>query len=316
MNKSISSAVMTLMLVMSPLYAEAQFLKKLGKALEKAEKTVGNVLDSETSSNVQKIKTNTDGTKVVNNLKGFTVEYQGVTWQKDFCGVNFIITNNNDKAVQVYQFEKMKTFGSDGTQYASRSIVGNALTSLGNGDFDFEPGVPVKCIYAIFDLPEKGTKMSLCQLRLKTFDNGYNDNFVEFRNVTIPPKPTEASAKPFKGVWKLEGKNLEGKLNLDIYGKSVAGTDAMGNDIKCYGTIYVGYGSGASIQVDECSIISCKGQGNSVSVNFIGGRDGNTYQALMTYNPQNGSISFKDIKIVQEEGMAECFLSEDLVFEK
>ena len=49
---------------------------------------------------------------------------------------------------------------------------------------------------------------------------------------------------------------------------------------------------------------------------FVGGRDGNTYQAVMTYAPSDGTISFSEIRMVREEGMAECFVSEDLVFEK
>lgn len=49
---------------------------------------------------------------------------------------------------------------------------------------------------------------------------------------------------------------------------------------------------------------------------FVGGRDGNTYQAVMTYAPSDGTIRFSEIRVVQEEGMAECFVSEDLVFER
>lgn len=299
-----------------PQQADAQFFKKIGKALEQVEKKVDKVLGSGTTASPASgtaAGAAADGTQVVNNLKGFTVEYKGVTWQKDFCGVNFVVTNNGSKTVRVYSFDKMKTFGADGAEYASRSIVGKSVTSLGNGDFDFEPGVPVKCVYALFDVLEKGTKMSLCQLRLTLFDNGYQDSFVEFRNVPLPARPAET---PFKGVWTLGGTNLEGKLNLDFPGKSIDGTDASYNDIKCYGTIYVGYGSGASVQVDERSIISWKGEGNKATVEFVGGRDENTYQAVMIYSPSDGSIRFSDIRIVRDEGMAECYVSEDLVFKK
>lgn len=296
-----------------PQQADAQFLKKLGRALEQVEKTVDKALGAGASASSGAAA---DGTQVVNGLKGFTVEYKGVTWQKDFCGVDFVVTNRSGKTVRVYSFDKMKAFGADGTEYAARSVVGNAVTSLGNGDFDFEPGVPVKCVYALFDVPEKGAKMSLCQLRLTTFDNGYQDSFVEFRNVPLPPRPAVTASTPFKGVWTLGGTNLEGRLNLDFPGRSIDGMDALSNGIKCYGTIYVGYGSGASLQVDECSIISWKGEGNQATVEFIGGRDGNTYQAVMTYAPSDGTIRFSDIRVVREEGMAECFVSDDLVFEK
>ena len=150
--------------------------------------------------------------------------------------------------------------------YASRSIVGNRVTSLGNGNFDFEPDVPVKITYALFDLPPKEVNrdnmiavialivfiiislrkfplpiwsdlvykphalfdlppkevnMSLCQLRTQIHDTqkGYQDCFIEFRNIPIPQRPVAVS-KPFKGEWFLKGNNIEGKLSLDFYEKS------------------------------------------------------------------------------------------------
>lgn len=319
MKSKVFISALAVVIACFPEPAEAQFFKKLGKALEQVEKKVDKVLgtgaEAGTAEGDAAGTVAPDGTTVSNNLKGFAVDYKGVTWQEDFCGLDFVITNKGDKTVRVYSFDKMKAFGADGAEYAGRSIVGNAVTSLGNGDFDFEPGVPVKCVYALFDVPGQGTKMSLCQLRLTTFDNGYHDSFVEFRNVPLPPRPATVST-PFKGVWTLGGTNLEGKLILDFPGKSVDGMDALSNGIKCYGTVYVGYGSGASLEVDECSIISWKGEGNKATVEFVGGRDGNTYQAVMTYAPSDGTISFSEIRIAREEGMAECFVSEDLVFEK
>ena len=304
--------VLTALLGTFPSQAEAQFLKKLGKVLENADKVLASGSAAARRPAASAGTGAADGMQVVNNLKGFEVEFKGVTWQKDFCGLEFVVTNTGSSTQRVYAFDKMKTFGADGTQYDSRSIVGNSVTSLGNGDFDFEPGVPVKCVYALFGLPESGTVMSLCQLRLTMFENGYQDRFVEFRNVPVPAR----HSNPFKGVWKLEGTGLEGKLVLDFYGKSVDGMDALNNAVKCYGTIYVGYGSGASMKVDECSITSWEDNGNTPLVNFIGGRDGNTYEARMIYDPQKETVRFSDIRIVAEEGMAECFVSDDLVFGK
>lgn len=312
MSRIIAGVVLTALFGAFPLQAEAQFFKKIGKVLESVDKVLGSGSEKGSQSAVSTETETADGLRVVNNLKGFNVEFKGVSWQKDFCGLEFVVTNMGNSTQRVYSFDKMKTFGADGTQYDSRSIVGNSVTSLGNGDFDFEPGVPVKCVYALFGLPESGTVMSLCQLRLTMFENGYQDRFVEFRNVPVPAR----HAGPFRGEWKLEGTGLEGKLVLDFYGKSVDGMDALNNAVKCYGTIYVGYGSGASIQVDECSIISWKDNGNTPLVNFIGGRDGNTYEARMVYDPQKETIRFSEIRMVAEEGMAECFISDDLVFEK
>lgn len=316
MKKTLITIAAMAALTFLPQQANAQFFKKLGKALENVEKAVDKVLDTDETTGNSNENLTADGVKVINNLPQFTIEYKGVSWQKDFCGIEFVVTNNGSKTTQVYDFDRMKTFGSDGNQYTSRSIVGNKVTSLGNGDFDFEPGVPVKCIYALFELPQEGAKMSLCQLRTRIHDakQGYLDRFIEFRNVTIPARA--AASGPFKGVWNLKGNGIEGKLNLDFYGKSITGTNAEGNDIKCYGTIYVGYGSGAGIQVDECPIIAWNANGNKATVKYIGGRDGNTYQSVLTYNTTNKRISVSDTKIITAEGMGDCYITDGLVFSK
>ena len=191
MNRtSIAALAVIAVLAFTPQQAEAQFFKKLGKAAAK-------LLDTPSSKNKETAQTKTvAGVKIVNRLPGFSVDYKGVTWQKDFCGVDIIVTNTGDKTVRVYDFNKMKTFDGDGNEYASRSFVGKNLTTVGNGDFDFEPGVPVRCTYALFDLPEGGTTMSLLQLRTRTHEgaDGYVDRFIELRNVPIPARTADATA--------------------------------------------------------------------------------------------------------------------------
>lgn len=292
---------------------KAQFFKNLGKALESVGKTL--LSDENTNSNTNN-QVVTDGTKVINNLPGFAIDYKGVVWQDDYCGVYFVLTNKSDKVVKVYSFERMKTFDADGNQYNSRSIVGNQMSSGGNGDFEFEPGVPVKCVYALYNLPTAGTTMSLCQLRLETFNNGYKSSFIEFRNVPIPPKPAKA-LKPFKGVWNMKTNNAEGKLTLDFYGKSVSGMDTNGNNIKCYGTIYVNIVSGANVRVDECPIIAWQADNNKAIIKFIGGRDENTYQAVLTYNPSDGKMTITDKQLVgNAEYGTECYVYDNMVFSR
>ena len=134
MKHALTAALAALALASAPQQAEAQFFKKLGQALDKVEKAVDKVLDtgSETAATGQ--QTAADGTKVACNLSGFTIEYKGVTWYKDFCGVDFMLTNNGAKTERVYYFDKLKAIGADGTQLQARSLVGGSVTSLGNGD--------------------------------------------------------------------------------------------------------------------------------------------------------------------------------------
>lgn len=316
MKHSFTAALAALTLAFAPQQAEAQFFKKLGKALEDVSKTVDKVLDtgSETASTGQ--QTAADGTKVTCNLKDFTLKYKGVTWYKEFCGVDMMLTYNGEKAERVYYFDKMKVVGADGTQLQARSYVGGNITSLGNGDFDFEPGVPVKVTFALFDMPRGGTKLSLCQMRTQqhTPTGGYQDRYIELRNVVVPPMPTAGKAKsgPFKGVWTLRGNGVEGKLTLDFYGKSIDGMDAMGNEMKCYGTIYVAYGQ----KVDDCPITAWEANGNTATVTYIGGRDGNTYSSVLTLDAQAGMVTVSGTRVLKDEGMGDCYVSDGLVFKR
>ena len=312
MRKNIIAAAAIAAFTLVPQQAGAQFLKKLGKALENVEKAADKVLGTGTQETGGSEAAG--GVRVVNNLPGFTVEYKGVTWQKDFCGVDFVITNTGSKAERVYYFDRMKTFGADGSELQSRSIVGRNVTSLGNGDFDFEPGVPVKCTYALFDLPEGGTTVSLCQLRTQTHSpkNGYEDRFIEFRNVPVPARAAakQAATGPFKGEWTMKGNGVEGSLTLDFYGKSITGMNASGDEMKCYGVIHVGYGQ----NVDNSPITAWKADGNKATVTYIGGRDGNTYESVLTLDPATGKITVSGTRTVVEEGMSNGYISDGMTF--
>lgn len=311
MNRmSIAAMTMLAVFALAPIKAEAQFFKKLGKAVNK-------VLDTPSSSKKSSGQTKTVGNvKIVNKLPGFEVDYKGVTWQKDFCGVEITVTNTGDETVRVYDFNKMKTFDSDGNEYASRSIVGKNLTTVGNGDFDFEPGVPVKCIYALFDLPENGTTMSLLQLRTRTHEgaNGYVDRYIELRNVPIPARQQAATAgeKPFKGVWTATGNGYEAKAELDLYGMTIDGTDADYNDIKCYGMIHVGFGD----RVDDCSITACKPNGNKAGITFVSSRDGHIYTAMLTVDPAKNTLIVSDVTLTGDEEFGDCYVNDGLVLKK
>ena len=311
MNRtSIAALAVMAVLAFTPQQAEAQFFKKLGKAAAK-------LLDTPSSKNKETAQTKTvDGVKIVNKLPGFSVDYKGVTWQKDFCGVDIIVTNTGDETVRVYDFNKMKTFDGDGNEYASRSFVGKNLTTVGNGDFDFEPGVPVRCTYALFDLPEGGTTMSMLQLRTRTHEgaDGYVDRFIELRNVPIPARTADATAgaKPFKGVWTATGNGFEAKAELDLYGMTVNGTDADYNDIKCYGMIHVGFGD----RVDDCSITACNPNGNKADITFVSCRDGYTYTATLTVDPAKNTLTVSNVTLTGDSEFGDCYVNDGLVLKK
>lgn len=127
---------------------------------------------------------------------------------------------------------------------------------------------------------------------------------------------TYDTSGPFKGVWNMKSENAEGRMNLDLYSKSIVGMDAIGDEVKCYGTISVTFVYGASIRVDECVITESQPKGNKATIKFTGGRDGNTYQATLTYNPANKKITVSDTTRLGEEEFGECYVSDGLVFSK
>lgn len=146
----------------------------------------------------------------------------------------------------------------------------------------------------------------------KTFD--IQDSETESGGVAFSQQTTVSG--PFKGTWTLQSNNAEGKLTLDLYNKSVTGMTFDGDDVKCYGTIYIGMTVGLSVRTDECLITECLPNGNKATVKFVGGRDGNTYQAILTYNPTTKKITVSDCQRLGDEEFGECYVTDGLIFSK
>lgn len=118
-------------------------------------------------------------------------------------------------------------------------------------------------------------------------------------------------AAPFNGEWKLA--KGEGALRMNLYCKSMYAENAEGNSELCYGTVYVAYNNG--MYVDNCLITKRKVEGNQAVIEYVGGRDGNTYRALLVYNPSARQITVKGtvaVKTVNE--IKECYVTDGLVF--
>lgn len=118
-------------------------------------------------------------------------------------------------------------------------------------------------------------------------------------------------ASPFIGTWTLKNKDA-GKLTINLYNKCLSGMNAEGMDQRCYGTIFLMSGQ----RVDNCLITDCKVSNNQATIDYIGGRDGNTYRCTLVYNPANKQISIKGAKLIKhgEDQMEECYVSDGLIF--
>ena len=120
------------------------------------------------------------------------------------------------------------------------------------------------------------------------------------------------AAKPFKGVWTATGNGFEAKAELNLYGKTINGTDADYNDIKCYGMIHVGYGD----RVDDCSITACKPNGNKAGITFVSSRDGHIYTAMLTVDPAKNTLTVSDVTLTDGSEFGDCYVNDGLVLKK
>lgn len=133
---------------------------------------------------------------------------------------------------------------------------------------------------------------------------------------TVSQAATYDTSGPFKGVWNLKSNNYEGEMKIDLYNKSVVGMTFDGDEVQCYGTINVTIVNGASIRIDECVVTDSQPKGNKATVKFISGRDGNTYQAVLTYNPSSKDITISDRQRLGDEEFGDCYVYDGLVFSK
>lgn len=133
---------------------------------------------------------------------------------------------------------------------------------------------------------------------------------------TVSQAATYDTSGPFKGVWNLKSNNSEGEMKIDLYNKSVVGMTFDGDEVQCFGTINVTIVNGASIRIDECVVTDSQPKGNKATVKFISGRDGNTYQAVLTYNPSSKDITISDRQRLGDEEFGDCYVYDGLVFSK
>ena len=164
--------------------ANAQkFLEKIGKAINSANK----VLDEANSVLNGEATTTSAECTVTCKIPNLKIEFKGVETVEGQQVLSFVMRNTGSTAIDVDKFEDMKNFDDDGEEYSSRSMVGKSMTSLGNGSFTFEPGVPVKGKIILLECPQTVKKMSLMQIRTKIHDKsqGWLDTFIEFRNVPL-----------------------------------------------------------------------------------------------------------------------------------
>lgn len=279
--------------------AEAQFFKKLGKAIEKIDKATSQTRQTKQHSSTS--TSNQGGVTATCKIPGLKVNYQGVTIEDGQQVISFTLTNSTNKVIEINNFEKTNNFDFEGKQPYSRTAIGNKVTSLGNGDFKFEPGIPVKCKIFLVETPLSVKGLKLAQIRTQQFDNGWHERYIEFHNVDLTQ--AKVVSGPFFGKFKV-GK--VGVANLNLYKPTIDCTDYdnSGKYKQCYGTFDIDP-TGDGLRIEQSFIVRAQISLSTYEavVDYVGGRDGCVYRMQLSYDPTWKNLKIKHIEMV--EGMDE-----------
>lgn len=278
--------------------AQAQFLKKVGKVIEKIDKAIQPTNSTAAASNASGQKQAQSAANAVTcKIPGLKVDFQEVTIEDGQQVINFTLTNTTDKVIEIYNFEKTSNYDLQGNQPYSRTMVGGKLTSLGNGNFNVEPGLTQKCKIILVETPLKVTGLQLAQIRTQQFDNGYQDRFIEFRNVDLTT-PRVVSG-PFFGKFKV-GKM--GVAQLNLYKADIDCTDYDTSDKykRCLGTFDLDP-TGDGLRIEQSFIISSKISLSTYEalVDYVGGRDGCVYRMKLSYDPTWKKLKVEEVELIE-----------------
>lgn len=122
-----------------------------------------------------------------------------------------------------------------------------------------------------------------------------------------------AKKAPFVGRWQTKDGNSV--MNIDLYEQMVY-EDAGNESIKGHG--YINLVMGAGMRVDNCTIEACRPDGNKAEIDYVSGRDDNTYRSTLIYDPATQQIVVKGCKLIKKGdfGIEDCYMGDGLIFRK
>lgn len=295
---------------------QAQFLKKLGKAIEKIDKATQPTKKTAAPQASGQAQTQPAVNVAICKIPGVKVNLQEVTIEDGQQVINFTLTNTTGKVVEIYNFEKTNNYDHQGNQPYSRTMVGGKLTSLGNGNFNLEPGVTLKCKIILVETPLTLTGLKLAQIRTQQFDNGYHDRFIEFHNVDLTRRRVVSG--PFFGKFKA-GKMGVAVLNLYKADIDCTDYDMSGKYKRCLGTFDLDP-TGDGLRIEQSFIIRSQISLSTYEalLDYVGGRDGCVYRMKLSYDPTWKKLKIDEVTLIEgaEEEYHETYLTPGLQLER
>lgn len=254
-------------------------------------------------------------------MPNMNITLQGVSRNGNDVVVTLLFTNTSSKRMTIWGLRARKTFDSQGNEYSSGCQVGREMLTIGDAYNHFEPDVPVKVQYVIYNVPTNA--FTLRMLKFETsYINGNNriETPLEVRNITVPDvkvtmvntnngadsQPTirisgsgnttasqaTMTTKNFKGEWS---NGNDGYINIDLYNKKVWPDSG---DTPIYG----GFGIANMSHVDNHNIIQVISINDNTAI-IISECDygGATWKGKLTYDASTKKMSYENIERVDKD---------------
>lgn len=207
----------------------AQFLKKLGKSIEKASKQVDKVLGTEESAGQNEIQNNTPKMTVTTPHKNLLLNFTGASMSGERYILEFTITNKGDD-IKDYRLSGQGSGSADayddlGNQCRVDVIFGrNESWHGGTAGGNLLNDTPVKITILLSRFGSKAASFSQIRIKGETWDHGYTDrpdgNFV-FKNVPIVREKEQGVVIP------VEETNTDNSVNTNTSSQTVVEKQAL-----------------------------------------------------------------------------------------
>lgn len=240
------------------------FLKKLGKAVEKAGKEA---LAGGSSTN----ETPWGHVTVKNTIPNFSVQLQNVQRKGNKAYVTLLFENKTSSKFQLWGLNARKLFDDQSNQYNTSCMVGNEGLTIGDSYSYFESEAPVKVVCAFEPAANDAVTVRLLKFETSYIQNGKRvEAPIEIRNFEVPSQTTAAPAvsqsqqpTAFKGTWSYRNTQSKSEVVVELYGEKKMTED----EVEAYGYVYVAHNNAA--RIDNNYITSISVRGNMAEFEYI-----------------------------------------------
>ncbi|MFT4070378.1 MAG: hypothetical protein QM654_00475 [Dysgonamonadaceae bacterium] len=200
MKKTITFILFSIALFVCSNGCHAQFLKKLGKSIEKVSKQVDDALKTDEPANTSSAEINHSKIAVSTPHRNLLVNLIGAEMSGDKYVLEFTITNKGEN-IKDYRLEDCSGLGCGDTEVYD-NLGNKCRVDIAFGS-RLPDNTPVKVRAIISQFSSKATYFSRIKIKGETWDHGYSnrpDGFFIFKNVPIIRQKEQEVVVPTKDV--------------------------------------------------------------------------------------------------------------------